>query len=331
MTEGGSLAGEPPSMTSALAGASISQYEELIPVRSKTEEHPAMTHRCPFCGADPGTPCRAHRGRGHELRHPHSRRIRIDWPTPPKPPKPPQEALCCVCGQLRTVSVNYWFSYKDENHAGGFADDPRGWRQTGTLKCGACGQRTRHALLLPDGHGSHDEMYQQYALGGEWPGRREWAPDRERLREAYFKQFPRNPNLTHWYSHVEAAQARAAGQETMLVKCGDTMQVPPEHCDGKGRSAEPGLVKPNKMRDQEYEDAETGLSWVDMECVNCLKVVNAGRVERSRADLERLIRWYFVRSHLLTAAEVEELRTFLQDTAGRTWHRWQAERHRSEK
>jgi hypothetical protein len=164
----------------------------------------------------------------------------------------------------------------------------------------------------------------------KWPGRREWAPDRERLRERYFRQFPRNPNLLHWYSLAEAAAARSAGQSTMRAKCGDTMPVPPEHCDGKGRAAEPGLVKPKKVRDQEYEDAETGLWWVDMDCVNCLKLVNAGRVERSRANLEKLIRWYFVRSDLLNPAEVDELRTFLQDKANRTFRRWKAERQRSD-
>ncbi|BCI85257.1 hypothetical protein NIIDMKKI_04630 [Mycobacterium kansasii] len=69
-------------------------------------------------------------------------------------------------------------------------------------------------------------------------------------------------NLTHWYVQSEAAKARAAGQPTMATICGGSMATPPGHLDDKGRSAEPGLVKPKTMRETEYEDAATGLSWV---------------------------------------------------------------------
>lgn len=284
-------------------------------------DHPAFTHRCPFCGADPGTPC-VTRTCGKELDRPHSRRIAHT--KPPVPARPPRQALCCVCGQLRTFSSNYWFSFKDENRGGGFGEDPRGWLWTGTLKCAECGCRTRHALIRDPAHTDYTEAYQRYVLGGPWLGK--YAPDQEQMRKLYFAQFPRNPNLNHWYSTAEAATARASGQSRMRAKCGDMMEVPPEHSEGKGRESEPGLIKPKKMRDQEYEDAETGLWWVDMDCVNCLSVVNAGRTQRAREDLVTLIRWYFVRSHLLNAAELDEVRTFLRDNADRTWQRWQEER-----
>lgn len=55
-------------------------------------------------------------------------------------------ALCCECGNLRTVSANHR-SRKDDNRSGECDDDPRGWRVTGTLKCSECGGATRHALL----------------------------------------------------------------------------------------------------------------------------------------------------------------------------------------
>jgi hypothetical protein len=39
-------------------------------------DHPALTHRCPFCSADPGTPCLTRHGR--ELAWPHVRRREVD-------------------------------------------------------------------------------------------------------------------------------------------------------------------------------------------------------------------------------------------------------------
>ncbi|WP_142276782.1 zinc finger domain-containing protein [Mycobacterium persicum] len=287
------------------------------------EPHPALSYPCPFCGAEPSQPCRAHRGRGRELDWPHSRRIQVaSPPTPPGPSKPPIRALCCECGNLRTVSANHFFRHDDKNRAqGGFAEDTRGWRSTGTLLCRNCGRPARHALLQAAGDRDYEEAYQQYALGSDWPYK--WAPDRDRLRQLYFKQFPRNPNLTHWYLQSEAVKARAAGRPTMVAICGDSMATPPDHLDDKARSAEAGLVKPKTMRENEYEDAATGLSWVDMDCVNCLKVVNERRLQRARDDLDALIRWYSVRVELLAAVEVDELRNFLAKASDRTWRRWQ--------
>jgi hypothetical protein len=58
-------------------------------------------------------------------------------------------ALCCECGNLRTVSANHR-SRNDDNRSGECDDDARGWRVTGTLKCSVCGGKTRHALLRDD-------------------------------------------------------------------------------------------------------------------------------------------------------------------------------------
>jgi hypothetical protein len=55
-------------------------------------------------------------------------------------------ALCCECGNLRTVSANYG-PPRDGNHSVEGCADPRGWRVTGTLKCSICKVKTRHALL----------------------------------------------------------------------------------------------------------------------------------------------------------------------------------------
>lgn len=60
-------------------------------------------------------------------------------------------ALCCVCGQLRTVSANASPRRDDPNVTyegwGPYAHLLGWWRFTRTLKCATCKQQTRHALL----------------------------------------------------------------------------------------------------------------------------------------------------------------------------------------
>ncbi len=53
-------------------------------------------------------------------------------------------ALCCQCGQLRTVSGVY--RRRDGNNARE-GSHPKHWRMTTTLKCAHCAETTRHALL----------------------------------------------------------------------------------------------------------------------------------------------------------------------------------------
>ncbi len=242
-----------------------------------TEPHPALSHRCPFCRAEPGQPCRTVRGNGRKLDSPHSRRRAL---VNPLPAKPPINALCCNCGNLRTVSANYYFGPNDENRGGALFTDPRGWRNTGTLKCSQCRTRTRHALEA----GNHfAEQYQRYALGGSWPHK--YAPDLDRLRAEYFEQFPRNPNLNHWYVIDEAQASWDAGERTVAALCGEPMSLHRRPGTSSRRVPMTELVEPDEMRDMEYEDAETGLSWVDMECVNCLRVTNTRRLALKRTEL----------------------------------------------
>jgi hypothetical protein len=66
-------------------------------------------------------------------------------------------ALCCECGNPRTVSANYK-RRNDGNQSGECDDDPRGWRLTCTLKCSVCGARTRHAMLRDDAHRDFAEL-----------------------------------------------------------------------------------------------------------------------------------------------------------------------------
>ena len=111
------------------------------------EPHSALAHRCPFCGAEPGQPCRTHRGNGRELDLPHSRRIVAASPelqAIKALASTPRQALCCECASLRTFGRNY-YPPRDENSGDGLFIDPQGWVDTGTLKCSHCGVRTRHA------------------------------------------------------------------------------------------------------------------------------------------------------------------------------------------
>lgn len=55
-------------------------------------------------------------------------------------------ALCCNCGTLRTVSVNYR-RLDDPNRSFDDNEHPLGWRCTLTLRCSSCRRRTRHATL----------------------------------------------------------------------------------------------------------------------------------------------------------------------------------------
>ena len=62
---------------------------------------------------------------------------------------PEVRALCCECGNLRTVSANYR-PPRDENRTTDASGEPHGWRMTGTVKCRVCKTRTRHAILRDD-------------------------------------------------------------------------------------------------------------------------------------------------------------------------------------
>lgn len=256
------------------------------------EPQPALKHRCPFCYADPGQPCRTHRGRGRELDWPHSRRLVLASPETQAiqaEARKPLDALCCECGNLRTVGRNY-YTPRDENSGGGLFSDPRGWFDTGTLKCSNCRRSTRHALLAKDHLSDLTERYQTYVLGGESPYT--WQLDeenRQQLREKYFAQFPRNPNLHHWFDTALANEARERGDTHMPALCGCTATVPQSW---SGKSGNNDAVSPGRIDwDTEFED-DKGMWWLDMDCVDCLRVANENRRGRRRTLLESWLAWF---------------------------------------
>jgi hypothetical protein len=64
--------------------------------------------------------------------------------------RPRVHALCCECGNLRTVAASYRWRYDDPESSYDDDQDPRGWRLTRTLRCSACEAMTRHAILRED-------------------------------------------------------------------------------------------------------------------------------------------------------------------------------------
>jgi hypothetical protein len=80
-------------------------------------------------------------------------------------------ALCCECGNLRTVSANYE-PPRDANNTDEADIHQRGWRCTATLKCSVCKTKTRHALLRD----------------GEEPDHRDFAELEEHERHAVIRR-----------------------------------------------------------------------------------------------------------------------------------------------
>lgn len=276
-----------------------------------TEPHAALQYRCPFCYADPGEACRTHRGRGADLNFPHSRRIALA--NPPREKNAQVPALCCTCGALRTVSSDY-SRYRDPNSPDSDQGKTEGWRRTQTLKCDACGERTRHALLRGNvSWRDMDEERQRWILGCEVKG---WSSDRESARAEYFAQFPRNPYAHHWYVVEDAQAAWDAGDRTVTSLCGEPMTLhrDPKTCRSKDVPMTE-LVEPEEVRDMEYEDEATGLWWEDMTCVNCLRVTNERRRARRLRVLEALLAWFARHPESIPDDDATDLLTVLEPLA----------------
>lgn len=264
-----------------------------------TEPHRALAHRCPFCRADPGQACRTHRGRGAETNWPHSRRVEL---VNPVPKIPPTRAICCTCGSIRTC--------KEPRNKRGYWGDPNWHRQLGDLKCQACGRATTHALLEREDrvNPNIDEIMQQVALGAAVP--QGWHFDAERLRRTYREtSVPRNPNLHHWFDKGQADKLRGQGETHMPALCGDIARIPESW---GGDAAHNNLIEPDDIDwDTELEDPETGLWWVDMDCVNCLHVTNERRRKRRRERLESWLAWFACHPEAIPDEEADALNNIL--------------------
>ena len=116
-----------------------------------------MTVPCPTCGAAAGEPCRAPRS-GRKSERSHAARMKTYNPRY----QTENRALCCRCGNLRTVSHKHFFRGDDPATSIDEGDrnyPERGWRMTGTLECAQCRQPTVHASLRD----ACDPRYRDYA------------------------------------------------------------------------------------------------------------------------------------------------------------------------
>ena len=279
-------------------------------IPQQPDTHPALSHRCPFCGADAGTPCFTKFGR--ELDWPHIRRRDVAEP-PAKPPR--KQALCCQCGQLRT--------YKDvwrARHALGDCDPSDRWkrRMVGALKCSHCQAITPHALLAdPDRYREVDERDQLLAQGDQPRDQYERCIDLERLRHEYRQAQPRNPYLKHRYWTNEARAAWQAGRREVIALCGEPISLDRDP-DGASsdRASHHELIAPSEIHDQDYEDPDTGLWWVEMDCVDCLRVSNTARLKWRRETLAWRLKRIAYRTDELDDAAVDRLLKAVEAVVG---------------
>lgn len=263
-----------------------------------TEPHPALAHPCPFCGADAGQECTTRTGKGLN-QWCHSRRIELTLADEERQQRVPKQvnALCCECGQVRTVSDHH--RKRDDPNAGwGSLGASKGWQHTQSLKCEVCGGQTRHAVLRPAdcSYRDSDEHWQGIALGDPDTSRYGHLTDLERVRREYREKspFPRNPNLRHRYYVAAATKAWDEGHGKVIALCGepDTIETDPRtwgEPSKKNRAKYNGYVVAEQLSDIEYSDLETGLEWLDMDCVDCCRVSNRIRRENQRTRLHYLL------------------------------------------
>lgn len=153
-------------------------------------------------------------------------------------------------------------------------------RDIGELKCTPCGRVTRHAAVNGN---DHDEVTQSVALGLKREG---WG--NEGLRDRWRQGLPRNPHLYHLFWSED--WTKAVEHRTLLTAfCGDRIKPPQASVnvsDVRDLNQGKPLAAPG---DTEVEDPETGLVWVQQDCVNCLRVWNEIRLHRRRQRLQKLM------------------------------------------
>lgn len=193
------------------------------------------------------------------------------------------QALCCTCGSLRECRrprnhrhENYWLR--------GPVD--RDWhRETGDLKCEECGRVTLHAIITGN---DHAEVLQRVATGnthGVLKGS-ELAEVRRKFRQG----LPRNPELNHFWWTSEAQAAWDSGHCEVTALCGEPVTVARDPSGPPSRERDDDQrIEPKQVRDQEYEDPDTGLSWTELDCVDCLRVWHLELLRRRRNELADML------------------------------------------
>jgi len=201
-------------------------------------------------------------------------------------------AICCICGSIRTFKRSR--NHRQENYWLAGPVDLDWHREVGDLKCAECGRVTTHALLHPEGNWAQDhaEMMQRVATGNSHGhlGADQLAEVRAKFRQG----LPRNPGLNHFRYDRAAQAAWDAGERTVKALCGEVVRI---HRDPSGPSSssrrsgadDSRQIKPKQVRDQEYKDPETGLSWTEVDCVDCLRTWHLELLRQRREVLATML------------------------------------------
>lgn len=220
------------------------------------------------------------------------------------------QALCCTCGTLRTCRRPR--NYRRENR---WLHQPidRDWqRETGELKCEFCGEATMHAIITGS---DHAEDIHKMAIGWEF---KNMSPEvHRRVRERWREGFPSNPYLHHQWWISDETKAREAGETHVLTMC--KMYVPlPRKVSKPGTGVDRDVfVGPEVYgREPEYEDPDTGLSWVWMTCPDCLRRSNAIALDEQRTALKNKLLDVAGRFSSLDAPTVQRLLAQLEGGEG---------------
>ncbi len=214
-------------------------------------------------------------------------------------------ALCCECGNLRTCK-------RPRNRTYGSRPDGTE-RATGDLKCSACNRITRHALLSE----AAVEYRDMFEIDDAWARGMPPGPDTylgtnpkalADLRDTYRRAQPQNPFLSHIWFKSEADEARERGEATVRAYCGVWVPLPK---DG-GRDLTEQDYEPI-ARSEEYEGPD-GEFWVDMDCVDCVRVANDRRRRRRAKQVADWLPWVTARvlNESLPTEDVDELHRALE-------------------
>lgn len=194
------------------------------------------------------------------------------------------QALCCLCGELRTCRrprnrkwENYWLQY---------SFDPDWHRETGDLKCDNCGRVTTHAIITGN---DHAEKIREAATGWHYKVLNE--EDRRRIQQRWRQGLPRNPFARHIWWCSDEEKARAAGKSHFQAICKAEIPVPTLTREQRRANGSAGygideFVKPKEFHDVDREDPDTGLWWFDVDCTDCLYRSNAITAEHLRDVLK---------------------------------------------
>jgi hypothetical protein len=93
----------------------------------------------------------------------------------------------------------------------------------------------------------------------------------------------------------EAKAAWNDRSKKVVALCGEPMAVDEsmigEHRVSKKERID-GYLIADQFSDIEYEDHDTGLSWIDMDCVDCCRASNAKYVAEQRRWMEKALAWF---------------------------------------